>query len=67
MKAKGIPTMVYYPRGLHQQEAFRNMKLSDSDYPNTLEATQRVLSLPIHPYLTLEDQDLVIRELLEVL
>ena len=67
MKAKGIPTMVYYPRGLHQQEAFRNMKLSDSDYPNTLEATQRVLSLPIHPYLTIEDQDLVIRELLEVL
>lgn len=67
MKAKGIPTMVYYPRGLHQQEAFRNMKLSDSDYPNTLEATQRVLSLPMHPYLTIEDQDLVIRELLEVL
>lgn len=67
MKEKGIPTMVYYPRGLHQQEAFRNMKLSDSDYPNTLEATQRVLSLPMHPYLTIEDQDLVIRELLEVL
>ena len=67
MKEKEIPTMVYYPRGLHQQEAFRNMKLSDSDYPNTLEATQRVLSLPMHPYLTLEDQDLVIRELLEVL
>ena len=67
MKEKGIPTMVYYPRGLHQQEAFRKMNLSDADYPNTLEATGRVLSLPMYPYLTNEDQDLVIRKLLEVL
>ena len=67
MKEKGIPTMVYYPRGLHQQEAFRKLNLSDADYPNTLEATGRVLSLPMHPYLTNEDQDLVIRKLLEVL
>ena len=67
MKEKGIPTMVYYPRGLHQQEAFRKMNLSDADYPNTMEATGRVLSLPMHPYLTNEDQDLVIRKLLEVL
>ena len=67
MKEKGIPTMVYYPRGLHQQEAFRKLNLSDADYPNTMEATGRVLSLPMHPYLTNEDQDLVIRKLLEVL
>lgn len=67
MKEKGIPTMVYYPRGLHQQEAFRKLNLSDADYPNTMEATGRVLSLPMHPYLTNEDQDLVVRKLLEVL
>ena len=59
--------MVYYPRGLHQQEAFRTMGLSDLDYPNTMEATQRVLSLPMHPYLAEEDQELVIKKLLEVL
>lgn len=54
LKDKGIPSMVYYPRGLHQQEAYSWMKLSDELYPNTMEATRRVLSLPMHPYLTEE-------------
>ena len=67
LKAQGIPSMVYYPRGLHQQKAYAWMQLSDADYPNTLEATDRVLSLPMHPYLKPEDQDTVIRALLEAL
>ncbi len=52
LKEKGIPSMIYYPRGLHQQEAYCWMGLRDKDYPNTIEATKRVLSLPMHPYLT---------------
>ena len=52
LKEKEIPSMLYYPRGLHQQEAYRWMKLGDEDYPNTMEATKRILSLPMHPYLT---------------
>ena len=67
LKEQGIPSMVYYPRGLHQQKAYAWMQLSDADYPNTLEATDRVLSLPMHPYLKPEDQDTVIRALLEAL
>lgn len=51
LKAEGIPSMVYYPRGLHQQKAYREMKLTDDKFPNTVEATKRVLSLPMHPYL----------------
>lgn len=54
LKKKGIPSMVYYPRGLHEQEAFRWMKLDNDMYPNTMQATKRVLSLPMHPYLTEE-------------
>ena len=59
MKEKGIPSMVYYPRGLHQQEAYKWMNLPDEWYPNTMEATKRVLSLPMHPYMTEETVDLV--------
>ena len=59
LKEHGIPSMVYYPRGLHQQEAFRHMKLDDSMYPNTIEATGRVLSLPMHPYLTEADVETI--------
>ena len=43
------------------------MALRDEDYPNTVEATRRVLSLPIHPYLKEDEQDGVINSLLEVL
>ena len=67
LREKGIPTMVYYPRGLHQQAAYKAMALRDEDYPNTVEATRRVLSLPIHPYLKEDEQDGVINSLLEVL
>lgn len=51
LKEKEIPSMIYYPRGLHMQEAYRHMQLPDAWYPNTLEATKRVLSLPMHPYM----------------
>ena len=65
LKEKGIPTMVYYPRGLHQQEAYSWMGLGDEDYPNTVSAAHRVLSLPMHPYLTEEDQALIINSVLK--
>ncbi len=65
LKEQGIPSMVYYPRGLHQQEAYKWMGLKDALYPNTLEATNRVLSLPMHPYMKQEDVDRVCQALLE--
>ena len=55
LKEKGIPSMIYYPRGMHQQHAFKNLNLSDEDYPNAVEATKRCLSLPMHPYMSEED------------
>ena len=51
--------MVYYPRGLHQQTAYANLELSDEWYPNTIKATKTVLSLPMHPYLTSDQIDLI--------
>ncbi|NCB27443.1 MAG: aminotransferase DegT, partial [Bacteroidia bacterium] len=51
LKVAGIPSMVYYPRGLHQQTAYKWMNLDNTDYQNTVYATGHVLSLPMHPYL----------------
>lgn len=67
LKEKGVPSMIYYPRGLHQQAAYRWMELSDDAYPNTLAATQRVLSLPMHPYLKEDEQNYIIDHLLRAL
>lgn len=67
LKAQGIPTMVYYPRGIHQQTAYAHMNLPDSWYPNTLAATKTVLSLPMHPYLSEKQVDEVCQALLQAL
>ena len=60
LKEHGIPSMIYYPRGLHQQEAYRWMNFPDEWYPNTMEATRRILALPMHPYMTEETVDQII-------
>lgn len=54
LKEVGIPSMIYYPRGMHQQQVFVSMQLEDALFPNTVEATQTVLSLPMHPYMNEE-------------
>ncbi len=59
LKEQDIPSMIYYPRGLHEQEAYRDRQLPDDWYPNTLEAAKRVLSLPMHPYLKESDVDVI--------
>lgn len=65
LKVMGIPTMIYYPRGLHQQEAYKWMSLSDEMYPNTVTATKRCLSLPMHPYLKEEDVDMICKAMID--
>ena len=65
LKMQGIPSMIYYPRGLHQQEAYKWMNLNDAMYPSTIEATKRCLSLPMHPYLKEEEVDFICKVLME--
>lgn len=55
LKAQGIPSMIYYPRGIHQQTAYADRHFPDEWFPNTTTVCSRVLSLPMHPYLT-EDE-----------
>ena len=59
LKENDIPSMIYYPRGMHQQQAFKHLKLNDADYPNAVEATKRCLSLPMHPYMTEEEVEYI--------
>lgn len=59
LKENDIPSMVYYPRGLHQQEAYKWMNLQNNMFRNTIKATERVLSLPMHPYLDEETVDFI--------
>ncbi len=54
MKKAGIPTMVYYPRPMHEQGAFEGTDSAVADCPVTERLCNTVLSLPMHPYLTRE-------------
>ena len=60
LKAAGIPSMVYYPKPMHRQEAFFGYEYDDADFPNTMKLCDTVLSLPMHPYLKDEDIEAVV-------
>lgn len=66
LKEQGIPTMVYYPRGMHQQGAFSGLAYHDQ-CPVTARLCDTVLSLPMHPYLTDEEINTVCDALLKQL
>jgi UDP-2-acetamido-2-deoxy-ribo-hexuluronate aminotransferase len=46
-----VPSMVYYPIPLHQQEAYRDPRYKDGDFPVSERLCREVISLPIHPEL----------------
>lgn len=53
LKGLGIPSMVYYPCPLHRQIAYRSSGRPESGYPVADNLCDTVLSLPIHPYISL--------------
>ncbi len=59
LKAKGIPTAVYYQKPMHRQAAFHQNQYDDGDYPVTNRLAGTVLSLPFHPYMKEEEVTLV--------
>ncbi len=56
----GIPSMIYYPLPLQDQEAFKGIARAAEDLSNARECASSVLSLPMHTELTHEIQDVVI-------
>ena len=60
MKAHGVPTAVHYPLPLHLQPVFAHLGLGAGRFPASEAAARRVISLPMHPYLTDEQQRQVV-------
>lgn len=67
LKAQGIPTAVHYPTPLHLQPVYNNQTYYVGQFPISEKAAQRVVSLPMHPYLTETDQDKIIHSVLKCL
>ncbi|WP_235864553.1 DegT/DnrJ/EryC1/StrS family aminotransferase [Ureibacillus acetophenoni] len=61
LKQHCIPSMIYYPIPMHKQLAFSQLQFNNRDFKVTNQLCNTVLSLPIHPYLTNEDIQKVIK------
>ncbi|MEX0663486.1 MAG: DegT/DnrJ/EryC1/StrS family aminotransferase [Acidimicrobiia bacterium] len=59
----GVPTAVYYPVPLHRQPAYDAFPIASDGLPISERLASRVLSLPMHPYLSESVQDRVINAL----
>lgn len=65
LKEKGIPTGVYYPKCFHQQPVFEHLGYEIGDFPVSEKASREVMSLPMHPFLTVDEQKEITNELMK--
>lgn len=59
LKAEGIPSVVYYPKPLHQQTAYASLRYAEGSLPVSERTSLEIFSLPMHPYLGEADQSRV--------
>ena len=60
LKKLDIPVMVYYKIPLHLQKCLNKFGYKAGDFPVSEECSRRIFSLPMHPYLSRKEQDLII-------
>ena len=63
LKEKGIPTAVHYTHPINKSPAYSVYCRDDTPFSD--KASEKVLSLPMHPYLELKDQDFIVESLLK--
>ncbi len=60
---RGIPSMVYYKLPVHIQEGYKKYNYKLGDFPISEKTSEKILSLPMHPYLSKDIQNEVISAL----
>lgn len=65
LKEKNIPSMIYYPKTMHEQEAFKEISCNAMNLQTSTELCRRVLALPMHPYLEKFEQEIVVKTVKE--
>lgn len=66
LRSLGVPAMVYYPKPMHEQKAFLNNCFTAGECCVAMRLCERVLSLPVGPYLSHEDTIRVCDEVLSL-
>ena len=66
LREKSIETAVHYPIPIHHQPLYKRLGYTQDECPNAIEASKRVLSLPVHPLLSDEDIEYIVNAIREV-
>jgi len=63
LNEKGVGTGIHYPVPLHLQKAYASLGYRKGDFPIAEAVSEDIVSLPMFPQLTLEQQEMVVAEL----
>ena len=63
LKEHQVPSMIYYPKPMHKQEAFALCGSNEDELSVTTELCKKVLALPMHPYM---EEDEIMQVVLRV-
>ena len=66
LSEKNIPSVVYYPKSLSQQDGYKNFPKVSSGLNISHYLSDTVLSLPMHPYLKQKNQNKIIDTLIKL-
>lgn len=65
LQEEGIPSVIYYEKPLHLQRAYAAFPRVQAGLPVSETLPERILCLPMHPYLTVDDQERVAKVIRE--
>jgi len=60
LRLNNIPSVIYYKNPIHIMKAFEYLGYQDNDFPVSLVLSKRIVSLPMHPYLELNDIEKIV-------
>lgn len=63
LQQKEIPTAVHYPIPLHLQPVFKDLNYSHGSFPVSESLCEKIISLPMHPFITREDQNEIVLQI----
>jgi len=61
LTAEGIASKIYYPKPMHLQPCFANLGYDEGRFPEAEAASEQVLSIPLFPEMTRDQQDAVVK------
>ena len=64
LKEADVPTAIYYPKSLHQQTAYKYLEYKTGDFPVSEAVSQKIFSLPMHPYLADDKIDFIVETII---